>query len=416
MSTEDMDSVMEENYQPEHEAQGYDEAQQSSGTEYQPPEPEATPEVTPSQEPSSDAQPAPDDELYMPEFGSDEYYEKFNSLPYKDQVKVERGEFKFDKDKEEAPAEEVVNEEDVKPLPGDAPKKPEEEAAKPELGWDEDNFEKLDDHTKNTVREMQDQIDKYSEYDKPEYKALLDVINKDPAIQARLMELKGQDINEIPGQLKQEYNPGNYVNQQIIDQLDFDTDPETAQAALGQIMRNVYQDAVNKTNVANQYSNQRSIHEVELKNQVSKQVDDLISSNESYKSELAITDTAHPLNPFMSWVRDSTSNEMIQQFGISGLHAVYMEQNGGRDAMIKNVQSQTRQRFIRSIDKAKDQLRTVGRETQTRDVSQTNNTDGIDLNRYMADDAYAHMQYDNASWAVQQKLEKFVTTGDYPAR
>jgi hypothetical protein len=320
-------------------------------------------------------------------------------------LKVEQNGFQEPKAEEAKPAEKVVEK-----LPGDAP------VPEKELGWDEEELLKMDEHTQKSIKAMNERLEQYAQYDSDEFKSKQEIIEQDPIIKNRLKEIAEGKLYKAPDEIKVKFDPNKIVKPQHLLDLNFEKNPDQAAQLLSNLLKEAYDSGVEETYGYADVKANQEVENAKKQSAYERQISSLMSKNK-IESDLPFNHKEHPMREFIDWVADSgITQSFIDQLGDSAaeaLHASYMVKTGGLNKMISNAVQNKNQSFIRKMTETRDSLKTLSRSEQTNSAYQ-GNPYGIDEQKFMSDPVYAQQVFLAQPYDVRLKLEQFSRTGRFP--
>ena len=385
---------------------------------------------TPAVETASDVTPAVEvpaaveapQELTMPNKMDDEsaYWDKFNELSIDDRLKAEKGDFKI----EGAPADEDTTPADDTTVTDDTTTEVVDKLVDKEddVGWSPEEFEKLDDNTKKSVQALLDIAEEDSYFKTDEYKDHAKVIDTDPVIQNRLDQLEnGTQFESVEAAVKS-VDLDKLVTQKELQSLDFENDMQGSLQKMSNILYKAIEAGANKGYDQGILEGDNKISEASLKNDMIGQLNQL-AADQKVKSDVAVTDPAHPFADFIEWAQSEDSgvtDNQIRKLGDKAqesLFAMYTMKTGGMKQLTSTIGKNVRDRFIKNIDKVTNQVKTLSKTDRTSFEAPTNEY-GIDEKKYNANPTYREETYLKArsegNLKLMQKLEILANTGKMP--
>lgn len=343
----------------------------------------------------------------LPARYSPEYWAKFGEMTPEQRLQVESEWAARDSGQDAPPSEAPKVDPAAAPLPGDKPKGAEE------VFITQEDLDKLPPAAKQVIETMQAHIDEFAPFQDEKFAKGMQMFMEDPLIKQRMAEISEGKVWE-PGELAKEFKADTYLTQETLQGLDFIGDPEGSTAKLGAILQKAHADGIKTGQTSEQYANQQKVAFAERKATFLKGFNDLVGEHAELKpkdpSVKEITDPKHPLRPVLKWASEKLGDRFFLDTSnrnpFKAAYAAFLADGGKLDEAIASHVVNSNLKFIRNLTAAQTHAATVGRTTPSAAAPRTSPIPNLDVDRYLADPAYARTFYDNADYDTRLKLEK----------
>jgi hypothetical protein len=369
--------------------------------------PPGTPAAPSTATPAAPAAPAGKLIDTLPQRGTSEYWAKFGELSHDQRLQVEREWNDRDSGLDKAPEKPPEADPAAQPLPGDKPKGDEEIFVTPE------DLAKADPKVKAVVEHMQQTIDEFAPFMEESFGKGLATFMQDPIIAARVKELADGKQWE-PGELAKGFDAKSYLTTEALQGLDPISDPEGFAQKVGALLQKAHQDGLKHGGTAKEYEMNQKVALAERKSFFESGFKGLIDAHPELKPKdptvANLSDPKHPMYPFVQWSAKNLGDKYFvnpeNKLPFESAYAAFLASTGDLNNAIKKTVENTRMKFIRTVTDAQTHAATVGRNTPSAAPPVTSPVPGLDVQRYLNDDAYARSFYDNADHPTRLKLEQ----------
>lgn len=372
----------------------------------EPAAPIATPAPSPAA-PGAEAPPAatPDTRIIatMPPPGTPEYFAAFEALSMEDKRKVEaevmaitRGEAEAPKAADPAAPAPVAGEPDWKP--GDAPFITDEEIAI------------LPERQKETFLKMQQTLDEVAPLLSEDFQRGFKNFSEDPVIKERISQIQNGQLFDVTGILMG-YNPEVAGKIEDLTAIDPNMNPDEFASAVESRDKKVFEDGVRKGRNAGLLEARKEVQTIEIRGRIEQGFSSLAEKHPELKGEGKwAVDATHPANNFYKYLIEKKLSDafLLDKGGFESAYAAFLASNGALDGNIQKHVQNERFKFIRNISEAqKTEAKVLGRGTPAGSLVNANPLiPGVDVDRYMTDQAYARAKFDESDLPTKRRLEQ----------